>query len=251
MTRCWLLVVLCATLSLSACTSLKQTLSNKACHLSPENPFDVVTIDLSRHTVELLWTDEYGAPLRTLDNALTLLQSRGDSVVALTNGGIYTRELVSLGLYVEGGKRLVPLNSGDGYGNFYLKPNGVFMIRSGRARIVESSRYDADGYVPDYALQSGPLLVLDGEIHPAFTPGSTNCRLRSGIGVDAEGRVYLAISNGAVNFYDFALLFKRTLQCDNALYLDGAISALYAPTLGREAMSGRRFATFLAVLAAE
>ena len=236
---------------LGACSSLKQTLANKECKLEATIPFDVVTVDLEKHAITLLWKDDSGEPLLTINRARAMLEARGDSIIALTNGGIYTREYRSLGLYVEGGEQYVPLNLGEGYGNFYLKPNGVFMIESGQAHIVSAAHYDSSSFTPDYALQSGPLLVLDGNIHGAFTDGSQNCRLRSGIGVDAEGRVHLAISNGAVNFYDFATLFKRRLGCDNALYLDGAVSALQAPSLGRNRGSRRRFATFLAVTARE
>jgi uncharacterized protein YigE (DUF2233 family) len=36
-----------------------------------------------------------------------------------------------------------------------------------------------------------------------------------------------------VTFHEFALLFKDDLKCPDALYLDGSISAVYAPSLGR------------------
>ena len=170
-------------------------------------------------------------------------------MIALTNGGIYTRSLASLGLYIQRSEELVRLNEADGYGNFYLKPNGVFLITGDEAQIVSTDEYRAGSFAPDYALQSGPLLVHDGTIHPALTPGSANCRLRSGLGVNAEGRVHLAISNGYVNFYDFATLFREALGADDALYLDGAISELYAPGLGRDQWTRQRFATFLAVVA--
>ena len=243
----WLLLL--GSAALSGCTSLKQTLANKECRLAPGKPYDVVTVELKRHAIVLVSADASGAPLYTLTNAQELLEARGDSVIALTNGGIYTRDYKALGLYVEAGRTLVPLNRNDGYGNFYLKPNGVFVVSGDSAYIIDAAAYDAAAPAPDYALQSGPLLVLRGSIHPAFRPGSTNCRLRSGIGVDADGRVHLAISNGAVNFYDFARLFKQVLRCDNALYLDGTISAFHAPATGHHHRARKRFATFLAVLA--
>lgn len=242
----WLLA---AILAASGCSALKQTLSNQECRLEPGNPYDVVTIDPTRDDIVLLWKDAAGMPLMTFSRARRLLEARGDSVIALTNGGIFTREHAPLGLYVEAGHKEVPLNRNNGYGNFYLKPNGVLLITDQGASISDSDTYDPDAPVPLYALQSGPLMVSGGKIHPAFTKHSPNCRLRSGIGVDADGRVHLVISNGAVNFHDFATLFKQTLRCDDALYLDGAISALFAPALGRNRLSGRRFATFLAVVA--
>jgi uncharacterized protein YigE (DUF2233 family) len=55
--------------------------------------------------------------------------------------------------------------------------------------------------------------------------------LRNGVGIISKNTkskiVVLAISDSKVNFYDFALLFKEILGCENALYLDGAISKMY------------------------
>ena len=244
-----LVALLPALLLLSACSSLKQALSNQECRLLAGDPYDIVSIDLSRHAIKLVWKDHNGQPLQTIPEARTMLAADGDSVIALTNGGIFTREYTPLGLYVEQHQQHTPLHTGDGYGNFFLKPNGVFMVGDGHARIVATTQYDTAGPPPQYALQSGPLLVHDGAIHPAFSPHSTNCRLRTGIGIDQEGHVHVAISNGAVNLYDFANLFRQGLGCDDALYLDGAISTLYAPRAGRHTESKRRYATFLAVVA--
>ena len=40
-------------------------------------------------------------------------------------------------------------------------------------------------------------------------------------------RVVFAISNEAVNFHEFARLFRDSLGCANAPFLDGTISSLY------------------------
>ena len=98
-----------------------------------------------------------------------------------------------------------------------------------------------------YATQSGPLLVEGGRIHPRFREGSASCRARSGVGVTAEGQVVLAISNGAVNFYDFARFFRDTLGTPDALYLDGGYpTRLWAPRQGRD--EDGAFAGILAVV---
>lgn len=217
--------------------------------LDPERPFDVVAVDPAQYTLRLFWRDADGAPFRTLDRVRAYVAAQGDSLVAATNAGIYEPGLVPTGLYVEDGAVLRPLNRADGEGNFYLKPNGVFLLTDGgTAHIVETAAYDTLDADVRYATQSGPLLVHRGAVHPAFTPGSENCRLRSGVGVGADGTVYLAISNGAVNFYDFARFFREALGCDDALYLDGAISRLYAPALGRLEGGDREYAGILAVL---
>ena len=163
----------------------------------------------------------------------------GMVVVAATNAGIYEPDYVPTGLYVEDGETLVPLNTDDGRGNFFLKPNGVFLVGEDGAAAVVSTEDYAAGRVPvervGYATQSGPLLVQDGTLHPAFGPRSTSCRTRTGVGVTEDGQVVLAISNGAVNLYDFARHFRDTLGTPDALYLDGGYpTRFWVPRQGRQ-----------------
>ena len=66
-----------------------------------------------------------------------------------TNAGIYDRQNRPLGLYVEDGKTLVPLNMAHGNtvsGNFSLLPSGVFAIYpDGHAAVRTSDAFKADG----------------------------------------------------------------------------------------------------------
>jgi uncharacterized protein YigE (DUF2233 family) len=41
------------------------------------------------------------------------------------------------------------------------------------------------------------------------------------------------ISNAPVTFYEFAMYFRDQLHCQDALYLDGAVSSLFHPESGR------------------
>ena len=231
------------------CSSLRQAVQNRECALDSDRPYDVVEIDPERHVVQLYWRDPQGQPFLTLERFREWLADRADSLVAATNGGIYEPGYVPTGLFVENGAVRIPLNLRTGDGNFYLKPNGVFALTADGVLVVEASEYE---FVTDsvrYALQSGPLLVDGGAIHPAFNRGSVNCRLRSGIGVRPDGHAFIAISNGAVNFFDFATFFRDSLGCEEALYLDGAISSLWAPGIGRFEQSRKKYAGILAVLA--
>lgn len=148
-------------------------------------------------------------------------------IAVLTNAGIFSDDLTPGGLLVADGVELRALNLSDGYGNFHLMPNAVFEIRDdGTAAILESSTYTGDGVVQ--ATQSGPALLLDGEVHPEFREGSINTAFRSGVGVSPDGRtVYLAITRTYVNLWDFATMFRDELGVENALYLDGQISQLW------------------------
>jgi uncharacterized protein YigE (DUF2233 family) len=42
------------------------------------------------------------------------------------------------------------------------------------------------------------------------------------------------MSEVPVTFYEFAQLFRDTLHCREALYLDGNVSSLYSPDLKRD-----------------
>lgn len=238
----------CLLVLLAGCGSLRQSLQNQPCMLDAARPFDVVEVDPDRHALQLFWRDSAGQPFLTIESVRAHVEAQGDSLVAATNAGIYEPGFVPTGLFVQDGVTKQPLNLSDGEGNFYLKPNGVFFVTAdGTPGIVASSLFQQIAGPVRLATQSGPLLVGDGQIHAAFTPGSENCRLRSGVGVAPDGTVYLVISNGAVNFHDFATFFRDTLGTPDALYLDGAISDLYAPALGRTAPGRAQYAGILAV----
>ena len=79
-----------------------------------------------------------------------------------------------------------------------------------------------------YATQSGPMLVIDGQVHSSFKDGSTNLNIRNGVGILPDNKVIFAMSKTEINFYDFAKYFQ-SLGCKNALYLDGFVSRTYLP----------------------
>ena len=94
-----------------------------------------------------------------------------------------------------------------------------------------------------FATQSGPMLVIEGALHPAFRPESPNLRIRNGVGVASDGSVWLVISREPVRFHDLATLFRDGLGCPDALYLDGTVSELATGPAHR----GRRFSGALVV----
>ena len=169
-----------------------------------------------------------------------------------TNAGIFapgaggTPEPIPEGLFIADGQEITPLNEKSGNGNFYMMPNGVFAVTASGYQIVETAQYKALRQV-DQATQSGPLLVLNGVINKHFTPGSSSRYVRNGVGVKDAQTAIFAISRTPVNFDTFARLFHDYLQCDNALYLDGAISEMYLPAVGRNDDQGN-FAGMLGVM---
>lgn len=161
------------------------------------------------------------------------LEGEGQTLGFAMNAGMYHRDLAPVGLYVENGTEQARLITSDGPGNFGLLPNGVFCIGQ-TFRVIESRAFKADRPDCRYATQSGPMLVLDGKLHPKLLPDSDSFYIRNGVGVSEDGsRAVFAISNDEVNFHAFARLFRDELGLSDALYFDGNISRLYAPDLGR------------------
>jgi uncharacterized protein YigE (DUF2233 family) len=163
-----------------------------------------------------------------------MLGAAGEALTFAMNAGMYHPDRRPVGLYIEDGVELAPLVTAEGPGNFGLLPNGVFCIGDAFA-VIESRTYAAAPPACRYATQSGPMLVIDGALHPRFLPDSTSLYVRNGVGVSADGQTAtFAISGAAVNFDTFGRLFRDALGTPNALFLDGSISRLYAPALDRD-----------------
>jgi uncharacterized protein YigE (DUF2233 family) len=207
-----------------------------------KNVFDVFTVDLNKTSMKLYYLDDEGGRIGSFQRLKDFLDDRGQELVFATNGGMYTPEGAPVGLLVANGKEVVPLNvKGSGTdGNFYLKPNGVFALTKKEAVVMESAQFAAWAQkdLVVFATQSGPLLVADGSIHPKFNKESTNNNIRSGVGIVSPTQVVFVISEKAVNFYDFAMLFLKQLKCKNALYFDGTVSRMYLPALHRYDLDG-------------
>ena len=207
--------------------------------------YTVCTADPAQSNVRIFWRNGDGAPYRTFGALADDLAARNLNLAFAMNGGMFGTDYSPIGLYIEDGKELRPANTADGPAgvrpvpNFYKKPNGVFYVGPGGAGVVETGRFLSDKPPADYATQSGPLLVIDGAIHPAFIVGSSDRRRRAGVGVCGADDVRFVISEDAINFHDFASFFRDHLGCPNALFLDGgAGSGLHAPELSRSDWPG-------------
>ncbi len=208
--------------------------------------FDTFTVNTRRHSLNLYWKQDQVSRFGDIGSLKSYLERHGKRLIFATNSGIYNEDRSPLGLHIQNGNRLVPVNLDDGYGNFYMKPNGVFMLSySGNPLILPSEDYfNIDNKKIKLATQSGPLLVHNGETHPDFNEGSASKFIRNGVGVIDKDTIVFAISNEPVNFYDFATLFKSRLNCQSALYLDGGISKMYLPELSRLELSGELVGIF-------
>lgn len=148
------------------------------------------------------------------------------------NAGMYHDDMQPVGLYIENGRQVTPLVTAAGPGNFGLLPNGVFCVGAGFA-VIEALRFQREAPACRFATQSGPMLVIDGQLHPRFIPDSDSYYIRNGVGILPDGAAVFVISDDEVNFDHFGRLFRDALGVRDALYLDGSISRLYAPGIGR------------------
>lgn len=193
----------------------------------------VCAFDPAKDELRLFWRDPQGEPFGGFGRLAKQVEGGGKTLSFAMNAGMYQPDLAPVGLYVEEGQQHHPANLRAGAGNFGLRPNGVFWIEGGRAGVTETGRFLAMGLRPRFATQSGPMLVIGGRIHPKIRPTGTSEKIRNGVGVCEDGHVRFVISDVPVTFHAFASLFRDRLKCPDALYLDGSISALYAPNLSR------------------
>lgn len=186
-------------------------------------------VDLKKQNLKFYLKNDEGENFKNFKNLQTWLnKKKNENLVFAMNGGMYKKDGSPQGLYIENGVTITLLDTlSEGYGNFYLQPNGVFYItESNEGNVCRTEEFSDEGV--KYATQSGPLLLVNGEINSEFTKGSKNLNIRNGVGILPGGEILLAMSKDKINFYDFADYFKSR-GCKNALYLDGFVSKTYLP----------------------
>jgi uncharacterized protein YigE (DUF2233 family) len=161
------------------------------------------------------------------------------TVAFAVNGGMYDTGSEPIGYYAEDGERLYPLNTRDGGGNFYLKPNGVFFGEPDSGwQVMTSDDFAAKiSQRPNFGTQSGPMLLIGGDLNPQISPDGTSLKIRNAVGVDPQGRAHFVISDEPVSFGTLTALMRDHAKTSDALFLDGTVSALWDPASGR--MDGR------------
>jgi len=193
----------------------------------------ICTVDAGADLRLFLNDVDSGVPLGSFASIDQQLAREGKRLGFAMNAGMYHADRSPVGLYIEEGREAAPLVTREGPGNFGLLPNGVFCLREGRAEVIETLRYAQQRPDCRYASQSGPMLVIDGALHPRFLVDSDSRYIRNGVGTAADGRAWFVISDAPVNFHRFARVFRDHLGVEQALYFDGKVSRLYAPRLGR------------------
>ncbi len=223
--------MLAAILLLAACSARSHGVSSHEVTWAGAR-FRVATIDLAKARLSLHWRNPAtGRPFASIQALQAWGADHDRQLLFAANAGIYDTHGEPLGLYIEAGQRLKPLNRAHGdpaAGNFSLLPNGVFAIDdAGHASVQTTAAFAAAHAHPQWATQSGPMLVIDGKLNPSFDANSTSTKWRSGVCARKPNEVVFAVSIVPVNFHAFATLFRDQLGCRNALYLDGTLSQIY------------------------
>jgi len=194
--------------------------------------FTICAFNPAKSDIRLFWRDSNADAYAGLDRLAEDVAAKGGRLVFAMNAGMYQPDLSPVGLYIEKGEEVRPINRRAGSGNFGMLPNGIFWVRGQTAGVTETKKFAAQNMRPDYATQSGPMLVIGGKIHPKIHPDGVSEKTRNGVGTCDDGLVRFIIADTPVTFYTFATIFL-SLKCNDALFLDGSISALYAPDIKR------------------
>ncbi|HEX2591640.1 MAG TPA: phosphodiester glycosidase family protein [Rhizomicrobium sp.] len=196
--------------------------------------FTVCLVDTRHSELRLAWRDEAGKALRTFSRLNHVLGGDARRVEFGMNAGMYEEDGTPIGLLVEDGKQHRPIETRDGDGNFYLKPNGVLSVaHNGTVHVETTEAFAAAHRRTEWATQSGPMLVVSGKLHPRITKDGPSKNIRNAVGIRDAHTALFVISNTPVSFGRLARFLRDGLGCPDALYLDGAISSLWVPSQRR------------------
>lgn len=156
------------------------------------------------------------------------------TIAFAVNAGMFDEGGDPVGYYVEAGERKKELNTAKGEGNFHMLPNGVFYGTGDRWNVRTADDFKANvSDRPQFGTQSGPMLVIDGRLHPEITMDGPSRTIRNAVGVDEAGRAHFVISSAPISFGKLARFYRDALKVKNALYLDGSVSQLWNPATER------------------
>lgn len=197
----------------------------------------VAAFDLREFSATFGLRDDAGQLWESPSRWATALADAGHEPWWVMNAGMYHPSGEPVGYWVQDGVQGHGVVRGDGDGNFFLLPNGVFAVLPDRVMIAETEAFVARE-VADvlHATQSGPLLLVGGEVHSAFIPDSTYVNIRNAVGTTDGTRLVCAISLNPVSFWQFATALRDGLGVTDALYLDGSVSRAW--------FRGARYPTF-------
>ncbi len=103
-----------------------------------DNRYTVCEADLRRSSIQLFWKGTDGHPYSYLRALPQRPNEHSGPLLFAINAGMFDERLKPVGLYIENGRELVPINTRSGAGNFHMKPNGVFFAKGDRIGVPMS-----------------------------------------------------------------------------------------------------------------
>ena len=193
------------------------------------------TADPAKHRISTALADGDGAPYRSMPDFAARRGADAAPIAFVMNAGMFNQDGKPIGYFVEDSDRKQELNRNDGPGNFHMKPNGVFYIPSrGQWRIRSTDDfYSTVLDRPLFGTQSGPMLVVKGELHPEISENGESRKIRNAVGVGSDGKAHFVISEAPISFGKLARYFRDKVKTPNALFLDGTVSSLWDPANNR------------------
>lgn len=184
--------------------------------LTPWSHIHAFRIDLHDNQLEVVTAKKL-----SLKNASADQFAEHSKALISINGGFFDHNFNPLGLRINNNKLENPLKRISWWGIFYIKNN--------RAYISNVSHFNPDKAI-DFAVQSGPRLLIKGRI-PPLKIGVAD---RTALGITLDGKVIILVStNAAMTTSDLAELMKAPpLSCTDALNLDGGSSSQLFAHLG-------------------
>ena len=197
--------------------------------------YTACTVDIRHDDIRLFLRAPDAVPYGDFLTLNLALAQQNLTLSFAMNAGMYHPDRSPVGYYVEQGVTRMRLLTRASPGNFGLLPNGVLCIGDRTIEVIETLRFAACNLVCRSASQSGPMLVIDGALHPRFLKDSRSRFIRNGVGMREGGQqAVFVMSKGFVTLHEFASLFKDHIGVSQALYFDGNASRLFSLQLNRD-----------------
>ncbi|STX29393.1 Exopolysaccharide biosynthesis protein related to N-acetylglucosamine-1-phosphodiester alpha-N-acetylglucosaminidase [Legionella beliardensis] len=178
-------------------------------YLSPWSHIHAFRIDLNSNQLALVMAKDLAMKHASADE-----YAQHSKALITINGGFFDHNFHPLGLRINNKKQQSPLKQISWWGVFYIKNN--------KAYLKNVRQFRRNKHI-EFAMQSGPRLLINGQI-PPLKPGRAE---RSALGITADGQVIILVTeNTPLSTTELAQLMKAPpLNCVNALNLDGGSSS--------------------------
>lgn len=177
--------------------------------LTPWSHIHAFRIDLNHNQLNLVMAKSLSQQHASVEE----FANHSKALLAI-NGGFFDREYHSLGLRISNQKQYSPLKRISWWGIFYTKNQ--------KPHLSSINKYNSAQQV-DFAVQSGPRLLVNGRI-PSLKIGHAE---RSALGIAPDGRVIIIVTeNTPMTTTALAEMMQSPpLNCKDALNLDGGNSS--------------------------